>query len=141
MVAKILLKKGTIAQLNAAAALNQLNEKEPYYITDEQRLAVGITVNSYSKSLVSSDLNKYEFTEETLTINTAVYGSYSGTIFLAGVTSNSYIDVKLAPNNDFEADDLDEYGVLAQPLTNAFMLFIKSNGPIVGTFKVLHRKI
>ena len=43
------IKRGTRAQLDAAAAADQLKEGEPYLITDEKRLAVGLSSNSYSR--------------------------------------------------------------------------------------------
>lgn len=41
------VKRGTRAQLNAAAAANQLNQGEPYLITDEDRFAIGLSASSY----------------------------------------------------------------------------------------------
>jgi hypothetical protein len=42
------IKGGTRSQLNAAAAADQLAEREPYFISDEGRLAVGTGVGGYS---------------------------------------------------------------------------------------------
>lgn len=47
-MALIRVKGGTRAQLDAAAAANQLAEREPYFISDEDRLAVGTAANGYS---------------------------------------------------------------------------------------------
>lgn len=44
----IRVKGGTRAQLDAAAAANQLAEREPYFVSDEDRLAVGTAANGYS---------------------------------------------------------------------------------------------
>lgn len=41
------VKRGTRAQLNAAATANQLNQGEPYLITDEDRIAIGLSASSY----------------------------------------------------------------------------------------------
>ena len=41
------IKRGTRAQLNTAAAANQLAAGEPYLITDEGRLAIGSGTGSY----------------------------------------------------------------------------------------------
>lgn len=41
------IKRGTRAQLDAAAAANQLNQGEPYLITDEGLMAVGLSANTY----------------------------------------------------------------------------------------------
>jgi hypothetical protein len=41
------IKRGTRAQINAAAAANGLRAGEPYLITDEARLAVGTSDSTY----------------------------------------------------------------------------------------------
>lgn len=43
----IKVKRGTRAQLDAAATANQLNQGEPYLITDEDRIAIGLSASSY----------------------------------------------------------------------------------------------
>lgn len=42
------IKGGTRAQLNTAAGAGQLNAREPYFITDEGRFAVGTGTGAYS---------------------------------------------------------------------------------------------
>ena len=44
----IRIKRGTRAQLDAAAGTNSLHEAEPYLITDEERMAVGLGASSYA---------------------------------------------------------------------------------------------
>jgi len=46
-MARLQIKRGTRAQIDAAAALGTLYPGEPYLITDEDRLALGITTSSY----------------------------------------------------------------------------------------------
>jgi hypothetical protein len=46
-MAKILCKRGTRAQLDSAAAESGLQAGEPYYIADEQRMAIGTAADSY----------------------------------------------------------------------------------------------
>lgn len=41
------IKRGTRAQLNAAAGASQLKIGEPYLITDENRIAVGLSATTY----------------------------------------------------------------------------------------------
>lgn len=48
MVHTIQIKRGTRAQIEAAKAAGQLRDGEPYLITDENRLAVGVNSNGYS---------------------------------------------------------------------------------------------
>mgnify|MGYP000892563024 FL=1 len=50
-------KRGTRAQLNAAATANQLKIGEIYLITDEDRLAVGTSVNTYQDFSKLSELD------------------------------------------------------------------------------------
>ena len=49
MAQTIKIKRGTRAQLNAAASANGLAAGEPYLITDENRLAIGLTVSTYAE--------------------------------------------------------------------------------------------
>ena len=46
-MAQIRIKAGTRAQLDAAALANGLVAREPYFITDESRFAVGTATNAY----------------------------------------------------------------------------------------------
>jgi len=48
-MATIKFKRGTRAQLDAAASANGLIEGEPYYITDEEIIAIGTSENSYKE--------------------------------------------------------------------------------------------
>lgn len=48
MVHTIQIKRGTRAQIEAAADNDQLRDGEPYLITDEDRLAVGVSSSGYS---------------------------------------------------------------------------------------------
>lgn len=47
-MAKVLLKRGTRAQIDAAAAGGTLVAGEPYFITDEGRMAVGTSASAYA---------------------------------------------------------------------------------------------
>lgn len=46
-MAQIRIKAGTRAQLDDAAIASGLAEREPYFITDEDRFAVGTAANAY----------------------------------------------------------------------------------------------
>lgn len=50
------IKRGTRAQLNAAATANALNQGEPYLITNEGRIAVGLSASSYETYCKSSEI-------------------------------------------------------------------------------------
>lgn len=49
MANTIKIKRGTRTQLNAAASASGLVQGEPYLITDENRLAIGLTVSTYAE--------------------------------------------------------------------------------------------
>lgn len=48
MIRTIQIKRGTRAQIEAAKAAGQLRDGEPYLITDENRIAVGVSSSGYS---------------------------------------------------------------------------------------------
>ena len=56
MAQVIKVKRGTRAQLNAAASANSLAAGEPYLITDENRLAVGLSVSTYAEYALATHL-------------------------------------------------------------------------------------
>lgn len=53
-MSSIKVKRGTRAQIDAAAVASNLSSGEIYLITDEKRLAVGISPNSYSRFALES---------------------------------------------------------------------------------------
>lgn len=52
---KVYIKRGTRAQLDTAAQNLQLNAGEPYLITDENRIAVGLANNTYESFAKTSE--------------------------------------------------------------------------------------
>lgn len=56
MVQTIQIKRGTRAQIEAAKAAGQLRDGEPYLITDENRLAVGVNSSGYSSFVKTDEL-------------------------------------------------------------------------------------
>jgi len=54
-VAKVQIKRGTRAQVSAAASASGLLAGEPYLITDEARLAVGLTASTYAEAAKPGD--------------------------------------------------------------------------------------
>jgi hypothetical protein len=51
-------KRGTLAQINAAASANQLRNGEVYLITDEARLTVGTAANAHSPVAKQSEVGE-----------------------------------------------------------------------------------
>lgn len=57
MANTLLIKRGTRAQLAAAASGGLLHAGEPYLVTDEGRLAVGLTTTTYAEYLLPGDVD------------------------------------------------------------------------------------
>ena len=55
-MAKIFIKRGTRAELDAAASASGLAAGEPYLVTDEGRLAVGTATNAYADVAMDADI-------------------------------------------------------------------------------------
>lgn len=54
-MAKVLIKRGTRAQINSAASATGLLAGEPYLITDENRLAIGLSTTTYAEASKPGD--------------------------------------------------------------------------------------
>lgn len=54
---KIRVKRGTRAQLNTAASAGQLLAGEPYLITDEGRIALGLSASTYEVYAKTSEIS------------------------------------------------------------------------------------
>ena len=60
------------------------------------------------------------------------------TVTDAAATGTSKVLCQLAPNADWDADDLADLGVFATPLEGSIVFTITRPGPIVGTFLILY---
>lgn len=56
----------------------------------------------------------------------------------ASALATSKILCQLAPNDDWDADDLADFEVFATPLAGSVVFTIARPGPIVGTFLILY---
>ncbi len=72
----------------------------------------------------------------TITVAPAQYGSATVTIVRAGVSPSSKINVWLAPNDEFEMDDLIGVTVYGAPSTDSIDVTLNENGPIVGSYLI-----
>ena len=54
-MAKIQIKRGTRAQVNAAASASDLSPGELYLVTDENRLAIGLSTTTYAEAAKPGD--------------------------------------------------------------------------------------
>ena len=84
-MARIRIKRGTRAQINAAAVAGTLNIGEPYLLTDEGRMAIATSVNDFA---VAEKQGAPE-TIFTLTGATPVISPTAGTIQTWTLTANS----------------------------------------------------
>lgn len=98
MVQTIQIKRGTRAQIEAAKAAGQLRDGEPYLITDENRLAVGVSSSGYSSFAKKEEL----IDEKVAVIANGTPGYLWGTNGADGVIrTNSTIKVQKDINNSF----------------------------------------
>ncbi len=75
MASLIKLKRGTRAQLDAAAALGQLVEGEPYLITDEGRIAVGTSPSGFNVAADSEDAGLAGLSAYEIAVNNGFIGT------------------------------------------------------------------
>lgn len=98
MVQTIQIKRGTRAQIEAAKAAGQLRDGEPYLITDENRIAVGVSSSGYSSFLKKEEL----VDEKVAIIEHGTPGYLWGTNGSDGIIrTNSSIAVQKDINNSF----------------------------------------
>ena len=81
----IKIKRGTLTQLDTAATGNQLIQGEPYLITDQGRLAVGLTSGTYAAFAKTTEVQPLD---ADLTAIAALTGS---TGFLKKTGENTYV--------------------------------------------------
>lgn len=116
----IKIKKGTKTQLDTAATNTQLNQGEPYLITDEGRLAVGLSNASYASFAKTSEISNgtlaLEIGTAAATNTTVTIGT--GTGFSANTSSNATYTVRVGP----------ALTALAGAMTGAGTGFLRKNG-------------
>lgn len=87
------IKRGTRAQLNAAATAGNLKDGEPYLITDEARIAVGTATNAYQDYGKLSEVNAKQATLVSGTNIKTINGSSvlgSGDLVVSGTVSGFF---------------------------------------------------
>lgn len=117
-MAKIRFKRGTLAELNAAAAAGQLVEGEPYYVTNLYTIGIGTSTTAYmlsaysahnhdfnylgitAKAADSSKLDGYSQSSTGITENTIVRRSTGGDIFTRFLRSNADTQITNAIETD-----------------------------------------
>lgn len=88
MIHTIQIKRGTRAQIEAAKAAGQLKDGEPYLITDENRIAVGVSSSGYSsfaKDGANSDITSLSgITGSISTVDSILFDTTSGELPAVG---------------------------------------------------------
>lgn len=97
-------------------------------VSDIKRAGVGAFQSSGGASISNA----------TLSISIALQLQADITLSDANVTSTSKVMCQLAPNADWDADDLAEFEVFAVAATGQITFTITRPGPIVGDFLVLY---
>lgn len=113
-MAKILIKRGTRAELNAAGGAGQLNAGEPYLITDEARLAVGTATGSYAAQVIDADLLAFPTVDGTRGFSGSITTS-NGALTLGGAamaTTLTPAGASVASKLDVPAQILPQFGQL-----------------------------
>lgn len=60
----IQIKRGTRSQINNAASANQLKVGEPYFVSDENRLAIGTAINNYASFPTQSEVDALAYNQD-----------------------------------------------------------------------------
>ena len=87
-MSRIFIKRGTRAQLDIAASTSALNAGEPYLITDENRLAVGISTTQYKDYPL-----KEEITDVLAPINVSPADNSTNIMNTVTLTGSNYYDL------------------------------------------------
>jgi hypothetical protein len=91
-MAQLRFKRGTRAQLNTAAAAAGLRQGEPYFITDEDRIAVGLSTTTYETFARETVWNTAVSTDITLAVNTAYVINATGGTRTEGLPASMAAD-------------------------------------------------
>jgi hypothetical protein len=120
MANTILIKSGTRTQVETAKTNNLLKPAEPYLITGEGRLAVGLTSGSYASFVKEDELKDATLTLQTgaaaATATTVTIGT--GTGFSANTATNATYTIRVGP----------ALTDLADTMTGAGTGFLKKDG-------------
>lgn len=79
-----------------------------------------------------------EWRAASVTITSARFAHHTVTVTDADVSPTSVLLAQLAPNADFDADDLADHSLTAEPTTGAVRFTISRYGPIVGTYRLIY---
>ena len=128
-MAKVYIKRGTRAQLDAAAAALGLNTGEQYLITDEDRIAVGLSASTYQDYALSSEAPAKTF------LNNTGASLAAGTVVYVTGASGQQLTVAKA-QADAESTSSKTVGIVAKAVASGDLGQLVSEGIVknVDTF-------
>ncbi len=145
-------KRGTLAQLDAAAAANQLRQGEPYVITDQNnRFALGLSANTYERYAKVSELGGGGSSDKGAGIATIDFGTSPGSneasVVIIGQTLLAddmavNVEVAYATNGSHTPNDHRYAALFIRLVTGpivpgvGFTIYATSTEKMVGTFTV-----
>lgn len=131
--------RGTRAALDALASGGLLVPWQLYALSDENRVAIATSTSTYQAFAKEGEGGgSSSVTVAQGTVSPATYGEASFTVSDASATGSKRVLCSLAPNPDWDVDDLSDLRVLAVASTGAVTFYLYRDGPIVGTFDVTY---
>lgn len=146
-MAKVLVKRGTRSQINAAGAANGLNQGEIYLVTDEDRLAVGKDSSTAITLANLSDAGGSTKGSGTATLDFST-GSNEASVVVTGqtgilATSSVYLTVSADATSASHTANDHKYFLQFCSLTNntptantGFTIFARSVHKLSGTWTI-----
>ena len=133
------IKRGSAAQLAAAAAASQLKSGELYLVEDQGRVAVGTGVDTFEPMAKQSEagVGGASLQSATLSVSPAQYGQATINVAVALAAPGSLVLAQLMPNADWDADELSGIGLHAEPMAGQIAFTLSAQGPLVGDFKIV----
>lgn len=128
----ILMLRTTRSRLNAQAAALNLKAGEPYFITDENRFALGLSTSTYEVFAKQSEVSGVVSTSISVDFGTLPLFNSAFYVAVPGLVVNSKVFITVVPDSDeYEMDSLT---VNAYCKTAGFLtLYVTANpGPVNG---------
>ena len=142
MPESVQIKRGTRAQVNAAAAASGLKAGEPYLITDENRIALGLSATTYEAYAKQSESGG-SLTTTTVTLNVPYNTKRQAKINIvdAAATPSSAVMASFKPLPNPTENELEDYQglqLLAEAKTGSIDFLISGNTGFAGPLRVAY---
>lgn len=136
---KVIVKRGSRAQINAAAAGSGLLSGEVYLITDESRIAIGLGPTTYQAHAKQGEGGGgAAFESVTVNVAPASSGHAFASVANSAATPSSAVVCQLCPNDDWDADDVCDLAVTGSSRAGFVDFVVSRQGPIVGNLKIAY---